>query len=160
HRDRRGHTIEFLHDVFGRRSGEARATYSPPSKSLTKRMRTLTRIARVEQDDDNRIVAKVVANGHQERYEYGPLGWITKVVYPDGTARHFERDASGNAVRIVDANGNAIGQRFDSLNRLIARRITQPAAGKPLLESYKYDGLSRLIIGDTKDVSIHRRFDA
>ena len=72
----------------------------------------------------------------------------------DRTATH------GDIVRSTDANGNVLRQCFDSSNRLVERRIEPAGGASPQIETYRYDGLGRIIASVTPGATVARRYDS
>ena len=83
---------------------------------------------------------------------------LIAIIYPDGTSKHFYRDAIGNIVRILDQNRNIIDQHFDPVNRLVDRSFKQTNKRKSVVERFKYDGLNRIVSAEANDITILRHY--
>ncbi len=62
----------------------------------------------------------------------------------------------------MDANGTAVVNEYDNLNRLIERTIT-PGVGvshDTTFERYRYDGLSRVVLAVDDDSTVSRKYDS
>ncbi len=70
--------------------------------------------------DGLRNQTRVEDAGRVTLYEYGGLGWLTKVVSPGGTAVEYRYDVEGNLTWIRNARGQIYRQWFDVASRPIA----------------------------------------
>ena len=85
-------------------------------------------------DDLGRIVA-VSSDGATTRYDYDPMGRITRVTKPDGRRIDLEWDANGNLVRFTDETGRITAYEYaDGLNQVTQR--TNPDGS---VFRYEYD---------------------
>ncbi|MCL4786374.1 MAG: hypothetical protein KJ070_06200 [Verrucomicrobia bacterium] len=114
--------------------------------------------AHVEYETKNRVVATTDGNTNTTSYAYDSLDHCVLITEADGTSRSLIWSPRSNLVREQDANGTVISNRFDLLERCIARDITPGpgVAAATTFERFGYDGLSRLVAA-TNDVS-HTEF--
>jgi YD repeat-containing protein len=94
------------------------------------------------------------------RYLYDALNRRAGVIYPDGSTKHFERDARGNLSGIVGQNRNRIHHQFDALNRLVKREVSLGDDRGLHVEQYHYDGINRLVAAIANGTQIIRRYDS
>ncbi|MCK4764789.1 MAG: hypothetical protein KAW12_21505, partial [Candidatus Aminicenantes bacterium] len=109
------------------------------------------------------------AHGNITSYEYDDQDRLTKITYPDATFIQYayteamEQDGI-TKYRIVtetQRNGTIVANRYDKLNRLIQRDISRvQGVGGPTVETYEYDGLSRLTKASNDNYTIERKYDA
>ncbi|MDO8937752.1 MAG: DUF6531 domain-containing protein [Methylicorpusculum sp.] len=151
-------SAKYLHDGFGRVSGLAIMAAIPSSVTGWQTEQLI--VQRTERDDNNRISALINAANHSTKYAYDGLNRLNSIVYTDGTSRHFQCDANGNKVRLADANGNIVINRFDAQNRLIERSIESRAEQYPQIEKFHYDGLNRLVAAITNSATTLFRYDS
>ncbi|AEE16752.1 RHS repeat-associated core domain-containing protein [Treponema brennaborense] len=72
-------------------------------------------------------------------YEYNAIGKVSRITYPDGTARTYEYDHLGNVTKITDAEGTVWSGTYDKLGRLVTE------TGRPgIHKQYFYDALGRI----------------
>ncbi|MCX6580465.1 MAG: hypothetical protein NT166_09800 [Candidatus Aminicenantes bacterium] len=109
--------------------------------------------------------------GNKTSYEYDDQNRIKKIVYPDSSVTEYSYDKeagptqNGDPVyyRVVtekQRNGNVVKHYYDGLQRLIKNDIT-PAEGVDgtTLETFAYDGLSRLSSAVDDDAAIEYGYD-
>jgi RHS repeat-associated protein len=108
------------------------------------------------------VIESTNAKGNVTRYFYDDLNRFIRQTFDDGSCETFEYDADNNIVRIIDANGTIVLNKFDGKNRLIERHITRGKSSDahPLgcfkdasvawsivgttRQEFQFDGLSRL----------------
>ena len=59
----------------------------------------------------NPVVATI--NGRTTRFEYGGVGWVTKVIDPDGRVTEYRYDVLGNLTLVRNGRGQEFRQQFD-----------------------------------------------
>lgn len=127
-------------------------------------------------DDSSRLASQTDDNGNATRYAYDALdrrivtqmadgtldqigsgaAWTLGMPDPNLGAFMSGYDVNDNRAKITDANGSAVMGSYDLLDRLANRTITvgPGVVGSPLgtsLETYRYDGLSRLVSAQDND---------
>ncbi len=107
-----------FHDAFGRLAGRATTVVTPHIGNGSPQQQLL--LQRIEWDENNRLIAQTNAAGHRTRYQYDGINRLVALIYPDGSSRHFQRDANGNVVRILDENRRIARCSFASLIPSIA----------------------------------------
>ena len=111
-------------------------------------------------DLSSRLHTYTDALKQQTTYDYDALDRRVKVTYPDGTSEVTSYDLSGNPRQVVDANGTTITQQYDVANRMISRQASRSGLADPLTETYSYDGLHRLVLGQSGSQSTALTFDS
>ncbi len=103
-------------------------------------------ILRYDWDDNSRLIGIIDDNGNRTSYSYDALGRRTRRTMADGTFHSYTFDRDNNLVRMTDANGTAVQRTYDELNRLVRSEVVTAAPGLvgTRVETYEYDGLSRL----------------
>lgn len=142
-----------------------------------------TIVTRQEWDDDSRLIAQIDDNGNATRYAYDPLNRLIVTQMADGTITQVGHgatwplgqrdpnlsgfksgyDVHDNAFQTLDANGTLVTNSYDLLNRITRRDVTTFGEGvshDTTYESYKYDGLSRLVFAEDDDSRVVRKFDS
>lgn len=101
----------------------------------------------VEYDVNDRCVSVTDANTNTTTYANDSLGRRTSITQADGTVCSLVWSPRSNLLRVQDANGTVISNRFDLLDRCVRRDITPGAgvAGTTTFEMFGYDGASRLV---------------
>ena len=71
-------------------------------------------------------------------------------------------DVHDNALLTADANGTVVTNSFDLLNRLARRdvRVGPGVAAATTFESFRYDGLSRLVLAQNDASLVTRAYDS
>jgi RHS repeat-associated protein len=70
--------------------------------------------------DANRNPVRYSADGRVTLYEYGGMGWLHRVVHPDGSAYEMKYDNEGNRTLVVNPAGRTFRMRYDVASRLVA----------------------------------------
>ncbi len=119
-------------------------------------------ILRQSWDDSNRLATQTDPLGNTTTYAYDPLNRERRITYADGTARVRVYDVHGNVVEQTDPNGSQRKSTFDLLNRLErVQVIPGPGVASDLtFETYRYDGLSRLVHAEDDDSLVTRTYDS
>jgi RHS repeat-associated protein len=183
-RDAMGNPIEVQHphggsehiryDYLGRpieyRSPAGEVTqwaYDARSEIVFKRLHDGTEI-HIERDA-NRKPVTIRLGQRVRRFEYGGLGWVTRIIEPDGAATEYRYDVEGNLTLVRNPRGQEFRCQFDQARRLIAcksfedveRSGSYDVAGlltsltRPLgADARTYDHEQRLIAADTPDGSV------
>jgi YD repeat-containing protein len=113
-------------------------------------------------DRSSRLKSLRDAFGHETQYQYDALDRPTLTTYADGTWNRTSYDKAGNPVQLANLRGT-VAQQFDSANRLLQRSIAAASGSAmegPFLETFEYDGLSRIKAVLSGDVSTQRRYDS
>jgi YD repeat-containing protein len=105
-------------------------------------------------DDNSRCLSFTDDNTNTTKFAYDSVGRLVSQTNPDGTACSLIWSPRSNLLRVQDPNGNVMSNRYDLLDRCVARDITPgpTVAGTTTFERYGYDGLSR-VVAATNDVS-------
>jgi RHS repeat-associated protein len=108
-------------------------------------------------DRTSRIVGQTDGAGNVTRTHFDGLGRITRLTFADSTVTQYKYDIRGNRVQVIDPNQSVITTIYDVANRPIARTITRgPNVHGTTTESFKYDGLSRVIVASDDDSRVTR----
>ena len=113
-------------------------------------------------DDTSRLTGQGDDNGNVTTYAYDPLNRLTRTLYADGTDVVTVFDVHHTEVIRTDANDSVSTNQYDLLDRLTSRAIA-PGAGvssDTTSETYKYDGLSRLVYAEDNDSIVTRKHDS
>jgi YD repeat-containing protein len=113
-------------------------------------------------DDSSRLTSEVDGNGNGTQYAYDALDRRIRTVHADGTLETSSLDAHDVATQQTDANGSAVTSGFDGLDRLTSVSVV-PGPGvsnQTTFESYRYDGLSRLVRAEDDDSLVTRAYDS
>ncbi|MCO6438177.1 MAG: RHS repeat-associated core domain-containing protein [Phycisphaerae bacterium] len=133
-------------------------------------------------DDSSRLIAQTDDNGRTTRYASDALDRNIGTRYADGTWSQVgsgldwsvdaERptltsftsgyDVHDNVLRAEDPNGSAVASTFDLANRVIQRSIVPgpTVASTTTYETFKYDGLSRVVYAENDDTVVVREFSS
>ncbi|MCI0636723.1 MAG: hypothetical protein L0206_22820, partial [Actinobacteria bacterium] len=102
------------------------------------------RVAQVY-DGNSRLTAIVDDNGNRTSFGYDALDRQVAKTYADATGHIYEYDRDDNLILETDPNGSEVTRTYDALHRLIRCQVARaPGVGGTTLETYAYDGLSRL----------------
>ena len=176
--DSGGHTRRLFHDSLG----SVRGQIDEEGRSMVMVYNNLGRLMEVTQLGQKTTyeyypagTTKVVRTPVSERYwEYDALGRV--VLAREGKAEtKIEPDAAGNPHVLTDANGTVITTEFNGLNLPIAVEVvygtvpeseTLPAfthlgteKGETPKETFRYDGLGRLVHADNGTAAVDRLYD-
>ena len=91
-------------------------------------------------DTLGRIIGKTDPNGSQIKQEYDRLGRITRIIFPDNTARAYSYNDTENTVVYQNENGNQIKYKYDGFGNVA--QIADLTTNK-ILSTYKYDAILR-----------------
>jgi RHS repeat-associated protein len=86
----------------------------------------------------DRLIVEYDLNGNSIRYQYDPMGNVTKVTNKRGYGLNNDYDAMGRLTRIADENGHSIKTDYDLAGRVVA--ITDPNGNNT---RFTYDVLGR-----------------
>ncbi|MEE9296936.1 MAG: RHS repeat-associated core domain-containing protein [Phycisphaerae bacterium] len=113
-------------------------------------------------DDTSRRTGRTDDNPNTTTYQYDALNRLTSMTYADGTSHIDTYDVHDNKLTTTDANGTLVINAYDLLDRLSQRDIL-PAPGvfdDTTMETYGYDGLSRLVAVMDNDSRVQRSYDS
>lgn len=113
-------------------------------------------------DDASRRVTATDDNTNTTRYVYDSLDRLVRTDHADNTTNRYTYDVRDNVLQVTDAQGTVVTNGYDLLDRRTIRRMTTPGAGigGPPLDSYVYDGCSRLVIASNAVSANMRRYDS
>lgn len=113
-------------------------------------------------DAASRRVASTDGNTNTTEYVYDSLDRLVRATLADGTSVTNVYDVHGNLVWTRDANGTEIARVYDALDRCIQKNITPGAgvASNTTLETYQYDGMSRLVRAVNDHTEVIREYDS
>jgi RHS repeat-associated protein len=85
-----------------------------------------------------------------------------ETIYADDTADRYSYDVHNNRVQTVDRNGSTVACTYDAGNRLTGTSITAGTgvSNDTTFETYKYDGLSRLVYAEDDDSLVTLSYDS
>lgn len=113
-------------------------------------------------DAASRRVASTDGNTNTTDYTYDSLDRLVRTTLADGTSVTNVYDIHGNRVWTRDANGTEIACVYDKRDRCIEKAITPGAnvASNTTLETYQYDGMSRLVRAVNNHTEVTRQYDS
>ncbi|MCC6321913.1 MAG: RHS repeat protein, partial [Phycisphaerales bacterium] len=121
-------------------------------------------------DESSRMTLRIDDSGNPTRYVYDSLDRIVRTTRADGLQLEYQYDQRGNRVRLIDADGTQVDSVFDAHDRRVQNNVTPapglapapppPTNGGVLMETYQYDGLSRLVRATDEDSSVTRGYDS
>ncbi len=113
-------------------------------------------------DDSSRRIGRTDDNGNQTTFEYDALNRVIVRQFADGTQDTYGYDVHDNRTSAADANGSTADSSYDLLDRLLQTDITPgPGVSSDVIEeTYRYDGLSRLVQAADEDSTIVRAYDS
>ncbi len=113
-------------------------------------------------DETSRLISQTDDNGNATVYTYDPLNRKVATTYADNTTHQSSYDIHDNPIAATDANGSQTASEFDLLNRITRKDITvgTNVGNDTTFETYKYDGLSRLVHAEDDDSIVSRRYDS
>lgn len=116
-------------------------------------------------DDEGYLQAATDAAGRSTFFEYNRRGDRTRTVAENGAGAHVihvtQYDARGLPVRLTDARGNVVENRFDELGRIVRRDIRlAPGVGGTSFETFRYDAMSRLVEAANDHTTLTCQHDA
>jgi YD repeat-containing protein len=120
----------------------------------------------------NRLKSITDDKGNKTTYEYDDQNRLTKIIYPDESYIEYTYDKveagtnqNGDKVyyRLIiekQRNGTEVKHYFDQVRRLMKREIIPSGDVEgTTLETYEYDGLSRLTLGKDDDSELNLDYD-
>ena len=113
-------------------------------------------------DDTSRLIGQTDDNSNTTTYVFDPLNRKVAIQYADGTVHNSNYDVHNNYVSGTDANGSLVTAGYDLLDRVIQKNIL-PGPGvsnDTTFETFKYDGLSRIIHIEDDDSIVVRKYDS
>lgn len=158
--DGEGKATERAHDGLGRLLEERRTGVAPAI------------VERYEWDRNSRLASAFDGEGHRTRWQYDALDRPALRTDADNAVFRWTYDRDGNVVRWTDENGTVVINDFDVLNRLVHRQAAPAdgwgAGGVPVpgqivgarVEQYRWDGLSRVVLGEDDDAAVARAYDS
>lgn len=105
---------------------------------------------RYEHDAEGRLSRTVDAMGNPTHFEYNGRGDRVRSTAWDGAVAHVIHetvyDVRGLPIRVTDARGSVVTNRFDELGRLVRRDVSRAAGvAGTTFETFRYDAMSRLV---------------
>jgi RHS repeat-associated protein len=106
----------------------------------------------VQWDDDSRPAAQLDANGNPTITTFDTLDRLAQVTYADGSVRFYGHDRDDRLVSRISPTGTVESITPDYAGRPLEIEVARgPGVGGPTHFSYAYDGLGRLVWGQTAD---------
>jgi RHS repeat-associated protein len=113
-------------------------------------------------DDNHRLLHRVDGNGNITSFVYDALDRQIETLFADGTSRRKTYDPHDNVATMTDPNGTQVFCLYDLLDRREGRTIV-PGVGvssDTTFETFKHDGLARLVQALDDDSSVMRSYDS
>lgn len=96
-------------------------------------------------DANSRLTSLSDDNGNRTSYSYDSLNRRVRRIAADGTMHTYAFDRDDNVIQVTDPNGTSVRRTYDELSRVVRTEVTPgPGVGGTRIETYEYDGLSRL----------------
>jgi RHS repeat-associated protein len=157
--DAEGNAVEHKYDGLGRKEWTKRY-YKGSPEAIT------TSFTYYDNDLLETITDDSANERNTTRYVYDGQKRVIDIFYPDGTFIHFtysektEGEKKYMLVTMKQRNGTEVDNKYDALNRLESRTV-RPVEGVQgtTSETYRYDGLSRLIEATNNDWTVTRQYD-
>ncbi len=113
-------------------------------------------------DAASRLVASTDGNTNTTEYAYDSLDRVIRTTLADGTSVTNVYDVHGNLIWTRDASGTEIVCVYDALDRCIQKSIAPGpgVAADTTVETYQYDGLSRLVGAQNNQTDVVREYDS
>lgn len=124
-RNARGHTIKYERDGVGRLLKRIHPdgtveTFKYAPGGMVVAAKNVAAEVRLSYDECGRVTEESV-NGNAVRHTYNPAGNRVKRVSPFGRTLHFENDAEGRLLAVVEGNDPVFRSRFNALGREVER---------------------------------------
>ncbi len=99
-----------------------------------------------EFDGNSRLRATIDDNGKRTSYAYDALDRRILQIHADGTMHRFDFNRDDALTQVTDPNGTVVRRSVDELGRVRRSEVTAFGTGVvgTKIETYEYDGLSRL----------------
>jgi len=112
-------------------------------------------------DDDSRLISQTDDNGNTTSYAYDARGRLTATTNPDGSVESSAYNVHDDLVAWTDPNGTVVTSTYDALGRLTGRSVARaPGVLGTTAETWKYDGLSRVVYAQNNDALVTRGYDS
>ena len=111
-------------------------------------------------DDNSRLVSRTDDNGNVTRYAYDALDRPVATTNADNTVVRLVWSPRSNLILYGDANGTVISNSYDLLDRCVGTDIAPGpgVAATTTLETFDYDGASRLVRAATSPGGVEHTF--
>lgn len=113
-------------------------------------------------DDTSRVIGQTDDHGNTTSYVYDALDRKIREGHADGSAKVFVHDVHDNVLSTIDANGSVLTNVYDLNNRRTSARISVGVgvSNDTTSETYRFDGLSRLVYAQDNDSLVTRSYDS
>jgi RHS repeat-associated protein len=112
-------------------------------------------------DDEGRLISQTDDNGNTTSYEYDAKGHTISTTNSDGSSESYVYNVHDDLVSWTDPNGTAVAATYDALGRVTSRSVTRaPGVLGTTSETWKYDGLSRVVYAQNNDALVTRKYDS
>jgi len=112
-------------------------------------------------DDSSRLVGQTDDNGNTTTYSYDALNRLVFLTQADDTVYTASYDVHGNRVSLQDPNGSTASLTYDLLNRPVGVSVSRGTNVQGTTsETYKYDGLSRIVYAEDDDSLVELAYDS
>lgn len=122
--------------------------------ALTREGKRLLGRTRHQYNENNLCIAKEVYDAadllaYTLSYSYDRGGRVTRKTDPLGRVTEYAYDANGNCIQVKPPSGCSITHYcYDHANRLVKKEVHPTGAGRPFIQRFTYDLMSRKI-GET-----------
>ncbi len=119
-------------------------------------------VTRQTWDDTSRLTSQTDDNANGTHYAYDALNRMVSETYADSTVHLYAYDAHDNRIHTMDANLSETECVYDLNNRLISKSVIPgpTVSDDTTLETYAFDGLSRVVEAADDDSVVVRAHDS
>ena len=148
-RDPLGNVVRYGYDGLGRLVRTERDLTSTGTGGGTV---VSTQVETRAWDDSSRFVSLTDANGNTTTGAFDSHDRPITTTFADGTSITAQWDVHGNLVQSADATGSVQTVAYDRLGRMLSRNVARgPDVAGTTAETYRYDGMSRLVRAQDDD---------
>ena len=108
-------------------------------------------------DAADRLVSTTDVKGATTKYQYDPMGNVTKVTNNLNNSLHYEYDAGGRRIKVTDEKGYTVKTTYDLAGRVI--KITD-ANNNSIVNSYDELGRPTMVTSPQGQVTRYDQYDA
>jgi RHS repeat-associated protein len=94
-------------------------------------------------DERDRLIEQNIG-GEITRYEFDPVGLLTKLTLPDSSYISYAYDAAHRLTSVSDTEGNSINYQLDEAGNVLKETVTDDAGSLVRTAQHAYDDLNRV----------------
>ncbi|MFT5241035.1 MAG: RHS repeat-associated protein [Kiritimatiellia bacterium] len=157
-----GNEVCYLYDGLSRRTGSL--SYVGPCDADTNGVnRGITiNTSHVEYDANSRVTQVADANSNSTHYAYDVRDRSVAVIDADNSVEQYVWDLRDNLVETLNPNGTFVSYTYDASDRVVHCDIVTGDGVMPTttFETFRYDGLSRLMVASNDLSSTAYAYDS